>query len=579
MRRIIPVAFVLLGLLVNITGCGSSNKYRVMETRSEYPEIPMKVVVTPLEDARPFDRDPAILYWIPLLPWATYKFSRHDEVYPGSVEAFNQLFSRDLAQRLKEAEVFSQVEYTPIEELPPLGSYDLLITGTLEETTSRGGVSYYGLSIFGDLVWFLGLPKFTRIWDLKADIQVFDGYTGDPITDPILVQETTSRRFFTRYAKEGSTKDLMEKITPIWDQFIVELRAEVPPAGDNYWAQLRKDGEAHVAKLAREAELARKGSPPTFSFLYPAAGDIVREPTTTIRWSATAPGGTKSIALVVNNQAIDLGINPLDLLQEDKSPRNFSARDLAIPLHLGKNTLEAMVVDHRGNETRANFEIQRMPKQLSPTDRFALLIGVGSSEATRTVNELASVFADPLIGQFDSEDVQVVAENSLDSAALGSAINSFGKKPLANQLAFVYVAASGNADGLTIGSGGNTMSIDDLMSTIERAMATEEIVVILDIDWSGPKREYIDDLSNLPKRWAVIASAEETVPATKSSGGFLFGMAMASVMKDGLPGRETLTLENVMDAVMDEVESLSDGEMVPVMEGRYRPGITMVERE
>ena len=580
MHRIILSATLLFGLILGAAGCSSANPYRVMETRGQNTEIPMKVIVTSLEDVRPFDRKPATLYWIPLLPYSSYRFSRHDEVYPGSVEPFPRLFSRELAKRLEEAEVFANVEYVPRGEMPPLGSYDLLLTGVLDETTSRGGVSYYGLSIFGDLVWFVGLPKFTRRWDLQATLQLYDGYTGDPIGDSLPVKHSTSRRFFTRYAKEASTRDLLDKITPIWDEFIVALRKEVPSGTDEYWANLRNAGHEYVAKLERESELQRKGSPPTFSFLYPSAGAAVREPNTTVRWSATAPGGAKSLTLVVNNQAIDLGVNPLDLIREDSAPRNFPAQELTIPVRLGLNKLEALVVDHRGNETRASFELRRMPKELTPPDRFALLIGAGSREARSTVEGLAKTLKDPLVGQFASANVDLVSQDSLDADSLTAALNEFGRKPLANQLAFVYLAAPGNADDLTIGSGADAMSLQDFLAQLGRAMATEEMVVILEIDWSGAGgREFMDDLSGLSPRWAIVSSAGQTAPVIRSGGGFLFGKTFAEVLENGMTNRETLTLENVLDAVMDEVETGSGGKMVPVMEGRYRPGITMVERE
>jgi hypothetical protein len=172
--------------------------------------------------------------------------------------------------------------------------------------------------------------------------------------------------------------------------------------------------------------------------------------------------------------------------------------------------------------------------------------------------------------------VTTIAGNQLSGSEFKSAINSFGRKPLAGDLVVVYFAADGEAASLKVGDG--AMTLDDAVGEIVRSLATENVVFLEDVNWSGSGSEPVDErLSNLPRQWAYVTPNSEGGARAAQGGTSLLAGIVADVFR-GEPGdKQQLTLERFVDLVLVRLERSGKGS--PDKYGYYSPNITMAERE
>lgn len=580
MRRLAALLLGFVALMLT-SGCGGGARYRVVEAGPAYPSIPAKVVVTDFKDERSYDKRLAsTAKAAPFTFVKSWYISRPEEAF-GGVEVFPALFARNLAANLAEGGHFSEVVYAPPDEMPEKGTYDLLLTGTLKESTARGSAYFYGLVLplgfkFSDVLWYMGAPKLTRRYDFAFDIQLYDAYTDKPLGRPISVSERTSSKSFTVYANEGKLEDMQTKIVAVWNDYLVAMHREQPSGDAQYWAALRTDGQQYLRQVRLEQDMIRRGSPPVFTFISPTDESTVRSDRTTIRWSLTSPNGLRSLALALNNEALDTGVRSVDLADMETAPRSVSARETPIRLQMGRNVIDARVTDHRGNTANAELAIHRLPRQLTPEKRFALVIGAGSAAAQETARSLASVLTDPLYGQFAESDVRVLTTPTFDPEALGTSIRAFVPYAKAGELALLYIAVPGDAQSGALGSGAQQMELRQFVESLRRSAATEEVVLLLDIDWNGRNDgvRVLDQLGDVPSRWAVGVSSNAIVPAETTGGRLVFGAAIEEILAGRAGRTDRVTLESMLDQATDRARR---GAASPEFSGRYNPNITMAE--
>ncbi|MCC6546839.1 hypothetical protein IT570_06680 [Candidatus Sumerlaeota bacterium] len=576
-KRLCVVASLLLAFV--LAGCGGSNPYKVMQRKGEFGTVPVRVIVTDFEDKRPFNQESNVgVTMIPIFGlWGGYSQDRHDDFY--GITPFKRTMAKQLADRLKEAGTFQDVKYVPPDAIPPKGDYDVQIQGTLLKVQSRGSFTRYGVSILGDILWELGLPKFNRRWVIDAEYRLVDGYTGEQIGDTKQVSAATSRKWFTTYFNRGRASDLERKTDAAYDGMIDWVWTSQPKADDVYWAELKKKGELKLAEERLAAEQAKKGTPPTFTFLSPTANSALRGASADVRWAITAPGGLKSVVLAANNSPVTLPVDVLSMQNAETAPKSIAAQDVRVPLKLGANKVEAMVIDHRGNETRAAIELTRLPSELTPARRFALVIGAGSAEAKASTDDIKGVLVDPLLGQFPEKNVQVVALDTLTKDELAKAAKQFGAEPLSGNLAFIFLATKGDWETLKLGDG--SVTLNELVSTITSSLATKEVVLIADINWTGKSSQgdLASRLPELPATWAFFTSQPNGEATVVKGGKLLTAESLVETFrgKDGSTAR--LTLERLFDALIVSIEDGSNGQLKPAVSGRFNPSISVVERE
>lgn len=569
-------SFVLVAAMAALLqGCTTSNPYDADDRAEGIMTLPIRVGVAPYRDERPFEEYfNRALSFIPVLGiTAPYYYDRHDDIYRGSVVPFSEQIPGQLAARMQECGVFASVEAIPPDQPIQPGEYDVIVQGTMNRIRSKGGLYRWGLSIFGDLFWTAGVPYLSRRWELDIDYQLINGYTLEPIGEVHNESYTTGRSMFTRYYNRGRVTDLRNKLERMHDSVITWIWESKPDASSPYWAELRTEGQEYLANLRRQEELRERGTPPTFAFLSPSDDSTLRTPVMQLRWNITAPNGLKDAVLVVNNRRVDLGINAMDMARVDSAPTSIAARDLNVPLELGENSLEALVVDHRGNETTADLTITRLPAELRPTARHALLVTDGGADARQAVEDLRTVLADPMIGQFAPAEVTVLTPASLTRSGITSALRDFGLRPLAGQLAFLYLDTDGDAGTLALTADGMTLS--EFVEVADSALATDEVVMLLDVDWSGEAAGPIfDQVTGAPGRWAILLSQAE--------GGASPVPAVANAASDLLRGdgsTRRLTLERLLDGILNALDEETAAPYLAEAYGRYDVSITMAERE
>ena len=175
--RVIIVASLL-------SACASQRAwvYQPIGQRMGAPR-PQRVVVLPFKDGRPNEnRNRLLLYLIPIVPygWANYEVPEGMQQHITSGLWTNYKPSEDypkaLAEELRNSAMFRE-SYFDFKE----GDADLAIQGTIHSTRYDGKILSYGLSAYGPLLWFIGLPAGTASNDLSVELTCVDLKTGQTL--------------------------------------------------------------------------------------------------------------------------------------------------------------------------------------------------------------------------------------------------------------------------------------------------------------------------------------------------------------------------------------------------------------
>lgn len=175
MKNIFHLLVVSLILLLCI-GCMSQAPYKYAwseKLSTGVSPLSCTISVQALEDQREqLNTDHTLLGWIPLVPYATSQFAR-PEVSPKF--AFKGLrpsqdFARALFDELKQNNLFQETILLQHSNTPSSG---LVMTGRIKKAGIATTITFYGMSIFGELPWLIGLPmgKLSNTLDLHYELR------------------------------------------------------------------------------------------------------------------------------------------------------------------------------------------------------------------------------------------------------------------------------------------------------------------------------------------------------------------------------------------------------------------------
>lgn len=195
MRKYLVILSVILSVLF-LTSCASQKSwvYKPNDYVWKKTTASKKAVVLPFSDQREnMNKNHIFLYMIPLVPWgsADYHIPEGVQVHLNSGLWINyepkEDFSKALAEELRSTGLFEEAHFDFRK-----GDADYTIRGKILKTDYEGKLFSYGLSIYGPLLWLIGLPATTTTNELSVKISCTDNkseevlfaktYTADPIS-------------------------------------------------------------------------------------------------------------------------------------------------------------------------------------------------------------------------------------------------------------------------------------------------------------------------------------------------------------------------------------------------------------
>jgi hypothetical protein len=186
------LSLALCGIcLFTIVGCGTTAKFvypadgRTVKQVSKTPLHPTRVAVVPFEDMRG-DKNQSgtyFLYMIPLMPCGWGEYER-----PDAARMFNTVaeFQFDAGEDLAKAAAYSLSKSGLFQDAfftygGDKDRADYLLKGEMLSTTYKGTLWTYGLSVYGPMLWFFGLPAGTSYNEIILSMSLTDLSTGQSV--------------------------------------------------------------------------------------------------------------------------------------------------------------------------------------------------------------------------------------------------------------------------------------------------------------------------------------------------------------------------------------------------------------
>ncbi len=181
--------FLFIIVLGVLTGCGTTAKFvypakgKNLISFKDGPAYQKKIAVVPFDEMRGDENQAGsyFLYLIPLMPFGWGEYER-----PDAATMFNTVreFDFDPSEDLAKAAAYSFRKSNLFEDAfftygGDKDKADFLFKGEIISTEYRGSIWSYGLSVYGPLLWFIGLPAGRSHNDLTLYLQMEDLHTGN----------------------------------------------------------------------------------------------------------------------------------------------------------------------------------------------------------------------------------------------------------------------------------------------------------------------------------------------------------------------------------------------------------------
>lgn len=224
MRNVLT-AIILSSLL--ITGCQSQKAwvYAPNQFQDKQPLNSKKAIVQPFDDLRENDNSNYImLYMIPLFPfgWADFKVPEGAAGHIFSTLWVNykptEDFPKALASEIQNARVFKETHFDF-----GRGDADVIVSGKILSTDYSGKIISYGLSVYGALLWYIGLPAGTVSNDLSVELRCIDASSNRQLFAKTYKAPTYSRwGWLYSMPNDFNYPDMLKDI---YKQFVSDLSA------------------------------------------------------------------------------------------------------------------------------------------------------------------------------------------------------------------------------------------------------------------------------------------------------------------------------------------------------------------
>jgi len=228
MKKVMVLFVKLVFVSVFISGCMSQKSWVYKPNIYEQTSViaDKATVVLPFSDQRDdVNKNMIMLYLIPLMPfgWADYNIPEGAQMHLNSGLWTNykptEDFAKALAQELENAHIFKEAYFDFNKK-----DSDIIIKGEIINTKYSGKIITYGLSIYGPLLWFIGLPSGTVNNELAIKLSCTDARTNK-----LLFSKTYSAPGYNKISwiyLLPNDFNYSSMLKDLYKQFILDLRNE-----------------------------------------------------------------------------------------------------------------------------------------------------------------------------------------------------------------------------------------------------------------------------------------------------------------------------------------------------------------
>lgn len=197
-------------LLILTLGCASAGAWKYQPVARPYGTQPIaswRVAVLPFEDRRPEgNSNKILLYLIPINPIGPFEYNQIEGGSGFLTHASYQVrppedLAKALVSELNSANLFSEVFYTERQHEPGV---DYFLQGYVDEFRYEGKIISYGLSVYGPLLWFLGLPSGHTKNSLSVGLELRRAADGEVVwrSQPRRAERTLTSGLYYNWGKE-----------------------------------------------------------------------------------------------------------------------------------------------------------------------------------------------------------------------------------------------------------------------------------------------------------------------------------------------------------------------------------------
>ena len=172
---LLVLAFVLVSITLSACSSARTWTYSVSAPVNRAPLRDQAVAVPPLNDERkPSNSSNVLLYLIPLMPFGYQDLNQPEGQSMHILSGLWQFkptedIAKAIAAELQSRRIFRDAFFTFRES-----DAELVLHGTLKSTRYDGKLITYGLSAYGPLLWFFGLPAGAVSNELVISLRLVD---------------------------------------------------------------------------------------------------------------------------------------------------------------------------------------------------------------------------------------------------------------------------------------------------------------------------------------------------------------------------------------------------------------------
>lgn len=216
-------------LLAMTTGCATQKAWVYKPSKYEPPQsAPSKTVaVLPFEDQRDdVNSNKLMLYMIPFFPcgWADMNAPEGSQMHLSTGMWMNYKptddYAKALVSELNSAGFLKEVYFANRKS-----NENYYIKGTILDTKYKAQMFSYGLSVYGPLLWFFGLPAGHYSNDLAVELSCIEIPSGKIILSKIYSADQRSKVVWI-YAL-GNDFNYSEMLREAYRQFAIELSDKI----------------------------------------------------------------------------------------------------------------------------------------------------------------------------------------------------------------------------------------------------------------------------------------------------------------------------------------------------------------